>query len=131
MCILNNVSLRYDMMGYKRIRCDLFFFIESYKVYLFFIGIKKIKCLWCYIYIYIIFMLLYLLIIIWECKCLCLLIDCVLIYGFFFDFIEYLLFLIYLDLNESRIFFIMIWNECVLEFMWLVRYILKICIYDV
>lgn len=60
------------------------------------------------LYIDIIFMLLYLFIIIWECKCLCLLIDCVLIYGFFFDFIEYLLFLIYLDLNESRIFFIMI-----------------------
>lgn len=125
MCLLNNVSLRNDMMGYDRIWCNLFFFIESY----FYEYFKNLVCMM--LYIDIIFMLLYLFIIIWECKCLCLLIDCVLIYGFFFDFIEYLLFLIYLDLNESRIFFIMIWNECVLEFMWLVRYILKICIYDV
>lgn len=43
MRILNNASLRHDMMGYKRIRCDLSFFIESYKVHSFFTGIKKIK----------------------------------------------------------------------------------------
>lgn len=102
MRILNNASLRHDMMGYKRIRCDLSFFIESYKVHSFFTGIKKIKRLWRHIYIYTTSTSLYLLITTRERKRLRSLIDRVSIHGSFFDFIEYLLFLIHLDLNESR-----------------------------
>lgn len=54
---------------------------------------------------------LYLLITTRERKRLRSLIDRVSIHGSFFDFIEYLLFLIHLDLIESRTLLIMIWNE--------------------
>lgn len=58
---------------------------------------------------------LYLLITTRERKRLRSLIDRVSIHGSFFDFIEYLLFLIHLDLNESRTLLIMICYERVLE----------------